>query len=119
MQEALDVAQRLVQRAERACRGPSELSASTCDTDATWLENCTICSLLFDSAFDQHLQVLHRAEQVGARVAEPAGGLRQLAQRVAERVAVAVERVGGLVDEPAPADPASALLRAELRAELR
>ena len=28
-----------------------ELSASTCDTDATWLENCTICSLLLDSAF--------------------------------------------------------------------
>ena len=28
----------------------AELSASTCDTDATWLVNCTICSLLFDSA---------------------------------------------------------------------
>ncbi len=27
------------------------LSASTWDTDATWLENCTICSLLLDSAF--------------------------------------------------------------------
>ena len=29
---------------------PVELSASTCETEATWLENCTICSLLCESA---------------------------------------------------------------------
>lgn len=28
-----------------------ELSANTCDTDATWLENWTICSLLLANAF--------------------------------------------------------------------
>ncbi len=46
----------------------------------------------------QHLQITHRAEQVGPRVTEPARGLRQFAQCLPERVAVAVERVGGLVD---------------------
>ena len=49
VEEAPDVAERLVQRAQRGVE-VGELSASTCDTDATWLENCTICSLLFDSA---------------------------------------------------------------------
>ena len=34
----------------RVASRSAELSASTCDTDATWLANCTICSLLFDSA---------------------------------------------------------------------
>ena len=78
--------------------------------------NCTICSLLFDSAFDQDLQVLDRAEQVGARIAEPAGGLRQLTQCVAERVAVAVEGVGGLVDERAQRALQPAVLGPQLRA---
>ena len=56
---------------------------------------------------DQHLQVLYRAEDVGARIPQPASGLRELAQRVVERVAVAVERVGRLVDHACPAVPAA------------
>ena len=56
---------------------------------------------------DEHLQIADGAEQVGAGVTQPARGLRQLAQRLPERVAVAVEGVGGLVDERASAGPAS------------
>ena len=47
---------------------------------------------------DQHLQVLDCAEEIAARIPQAPSGLRQLPQRIVERLAVAVERVGGLVD---------------------
>ena len=33
---------------------------------------------------DEHLQIADGAEQVGARITQPPGGLRQLAQRLPE-----------------------------------
>ena len=76
-----------------------ELSASTCDTEATWFVNCTICSLLFDSAFTSTCRLRTVPNRSVRESPEPPCGLRQLAQRLPERVAVAVEGVGGLVDE--------------------
>ncbi len=67
---------------------------------------------------DEHLQVADGAEQVGARVTEPPGGLRQLAQRLPERIAVAVEGVGGLVDERRQRTLHRSLLWSKLRAQL-
>ena len=50
LEESADVARAPVLSVPSVESRPVELSASTCDTEATWLENCTICSLLCDSA---------------------------------------------------------------------
>ena len=68
---------------------------------------------------DEHLQILHGAEQVCPRVAKPARGLRQLAKRLAERVAVSVEGVGGLVHEIAQRALQRSLLGPEFAAQRR
>ena len=118
VEEALDVAQRLVQCAERLVEVLAAVGEHLRHRGDVVGELHDLL-VAVGQRVDQHLQVAHGAEQVGARVAEPARRLGQLAQRVAEGVAVAVERVGGLVDERRQRTLHVALLRAERRTELR
>ena len=116
--EALDVGQRLVQRPQgvvEVCRAVGQHLRHRSDVVGE-LHDLLVA---VGQRIDEHLQIADGAEQIGARVTEPTRGLRQLAQRLAERVAVAVERVGRLVDESRQRALHRTLLRSELSGQLR
>lgn len=117
VEEALDVGQRLIQRAEgliEILRAVGEHLRYRGDVIGE-LHDLLVA---VRQRVHQHLQIAHGPEQVRARISETSCGLRQFAQRVAERVAVTVEGVGGLVHECGQRSLHVTLLRTQRCAEL-
>ena len=95
-----------------------ELSASTCDTDATFPANCTICSLLADSALTSTCRFLTVPKMSLRESPSRPATCESSLQRVVERFALAVERVRGLVDRRAQRPLHRSRRRAQLDGQL-